>query len=443
LLFQDGVSTITNISAVTKVGILFAIVIAALSSDGQDVLLNEAKLTSTTYFNMIEAFESLLCYWAWLKKDEFWDLHDIESQKSAKMSIFKLMNRLKHLFPRKNGNQWEIPKFHKQMHIAYYIWLYGSHLNIHTGPQEHNHIANSKKPRQRTQKRKKDFDWQLGNCLNDIHSIEFASNQIRSHNGANTSANISHKRIKDTSKPCIIMATKFEVSMNLETDGNKIKVEYNWLTASMKKYQLSNSFLQLISIHFFHTQSIPNQIKGIQVTGVTEYKHQNMTFRAHPCYKNDTAWYDWVLIAWNIPYVEYLTSKAQDDSPDYVELPNYAQKTDDEKQTAMLIPAKLICIIQDEQNETFAIVHSCLQLCKKVSVLSYRWQMEYENVKAIRSTNAQYVDMVRSKELTPVYHKVSIESIQKHCLIVPYKEDSQFVMEIIDEDLWANCFSIV
>ena len=68
LLFPDGVSALTNISAVTKVGILFAVVIAALTSNGQDILLNDAKMTDATYFHMIEAFETLLCYWTWLKK---------------------------------------------------------------------------------------------------------------------------------------------------------------------------------------------------------------------------------------------------------------------------------------------------------------------------------------------------------------------------------------
>ena len=70
LLFEDGVSSITDISAGTKVGILFTIVVAALTKTGQDVLLNDASLPPQTYYNMIEAFELLLCYWAWLKKEK-------------------------------------------------------------------------------------------------------------------------------------------------------------------------------------------------------------------------------------------------------------------------------------------------------------------------------------------------------------------------------------
>ena len=214
------------------------------------------------------------------------------------------------------------------MHIAYYIWLYGSHLNIHTGPQEHNHIANSKKPSQQTQKRKRDFDWQLGNRLNDQYSIEFATNQIKFHNvGENNLKRASNK----SSKPSIDLASKFEVFIKLDVEANKVIVEYKWLTSSMQKNQLSQSLLQLISIYFFYTEPKPNQIQGVHVKGITEYTHKEMTYRAHPCYKNDSSWFDWVLIAWNIPYVEYLTSRVNDDSPDYDVLSKNDDNTDDEK----------------------------------------------------------------------------------------------------------------
>jgi hypothetical protein len=97
------------------------------------------------------------------------------------------------------------------------------------------------------------------------------------------------------------------------------------------------------------------------VYGLTEYTFNEMTFRAHPCYKNDTPWFDWVMIAWNIPIIINQSKRKDEDSPDYVELPNTGPNADKTCNTAMLIPAKLICIIKDELDETFAIVHSCLQ----------------------------------------------------------------------------------
>ena len=122
LLFQDGISSITDISVGTKVGILFAIVIAALTKDGKEVLLSDKKMNNRTYLNMIEIFELLLCYWAWLKKEEYWDIHDTEALQCAKTSIFETVNKLKRLFPRLAGEAWKIPKFHEQLHIAF---IYG------------------------------------------------------------------------------------------------------------------------------------------------------------------------------------------------------------------------------------------------------------------------------------------------------------------------------
>ena len=99
-LFPDGVSSIKDISAGTKVGILFAIILAALTQDGKDVLLNEANISITKQSDMIEAFEMLLCYWAWLKKEEYWACHDMDALQRAKTAICKTVSQLLLLFPR-------------------------------------------------------------------------------------------------------------------------------------------------------------------------------------------------------------------------------------------------------------------------------------------------------------------------------------------------------
>ena len=113
MLFSDGVSTITDISAQTKVGILFSIVIACVTKQGRATLLDDGKLTERQYLIMFSTFETLQCYWQWLKKDEFWDLNNLQAIVTAKMSIYKLVDGLKKLFPRSTGNQWRIPKIHE------------------------------------------------------------------------------------------------------------------------------------------------------------------------------------------------------------------------------------------------------------------------------------------------------------------------------------------
>src|SRR5688572_31640280 len=51
LLFKDGVTTITDISAGTKIGILFSFVVAAQTNDGRSLLMKHDK-TATIYGDM-------------------------------------------------------------------------------------------------------------------------------------------------------------------------------------------------------------------------------------------------------------------------------------------------------------------------------------------------------------------------------------------------------
>ncbi len=147
MLFKDGLTNITDISAGTKMGILFSFVVVAQTNNGCTLLHSWTK-TSESYVKMINAFEMLLCYWAWLKKEEYWDCQDKDALHSAKEAITTTIDMLKRLFPRTEGSQWNIPKIHEQEYIAENIQLFGAHQNIHTSPQEHNHINNVKRPGQ-------------------------------------------------------------------------------------------------------------------------------------------------------------------------------------------------------------------------------------------------------------------------------------------------------
>src|SRR5688500_16000943 len=99
-----------------------------------------------------------------------------------------------------------------------------------------------------------------------------------------------------------------------------------------------------------------------------------MTYCAHPYYKNETHWFDWVLIAWDVPKSNKVSFNNDIDTPDYVELPKSQNNSMKISNKAMLIPGKSICIIEDENNDKFAIVHSCLQHQNKMSVMTNCWQ---------------------------------------------------------------------
>ena len=56
--------------------------------------------------------------------------------------------------PRTEGNEWAICKIHEQLHVAENIKYYCAHNIVHTGPQEHNQIKNTKLPSKQVQRKK-------------------------------------------------------------------------------------------------------------------------------------------------------------------------------------------------------------------------------------------------------------------------------------------------
>ena len=67
---------------------------------------------------------------------------------SAEKAIERFLWNIIRKIPRAIGNKWDIVKMHEQLHVAENIKFFGAHQNVHTGPQEHNQIENTKNPSQ-------------------------------------------------------------------------------------------------------------------------------------------------------------------------------------------------------------------------------------------------------------------------------------------------------
>ena len=65
---------------------------------------------------------------------------------------------------------------------------------------------------------------------------------------------------------------------------------------------------------------------------------------------------------------------------------------------------------------------------KKMSVLTYRWQLEKTLQRQYKQVNAHHDNRICNMELLPIFQKISIDNVQKHCLIVPFEENSHFIM---------------
>ena len=99
-------------------------------------MLEKPKITD----DMRQCFPMMLCYWMWLKKKKYWKRNDKKSLSKALDAIRKMLSQIVSLWPRKEGQGWDIPKFHEQLHIPDDILQNGAPSGSHSGPLEHNHI---------------------------------------------------------------------------------------------------------------------------------------------------------------------------------------------------------------------------------------------------------------------------------------------------------------
>ena len=190
------------------------------------------------------------------------------------------------------------------------------------------------------------------------------------------------------------------------------------------------------------------QLQGIKIYGMTEYTRQQIIFRCHPNYRNEGLWYDYAMFAWEQPTnPKYINSGAKA-KPDWNKEVLYQGVTTESSlltNDVILIPAKIHCFVEDQHGQLFAIIHSCLENSSKMSVLTYRWQLEFVKDKPVTASFKPHDCRIDTTELTPVYWSVSVDTLQKHCLMIPYKSDakSRFMMQVVAQDKWWESFTTV
>jgi hypothetical protein len=173
LRWKDGVSSLTDLSAKLKVGIMFTIVVVSLREEG--IKFFTKVLGSPQRLNeMRQVFQMLLLYWVWLKRDSYWKRGDKDAREAARKAIRVMLRELIRLWPRVRGQGWEKAKIHEQLHVPDDIERNGAPQGSHTGPTEHNHIRLVKRPAKGMQQRAVVFDRQLGQRVSDGYIIDMA-----------------------------------------------------------------------------------------------------------------------------------------------------------------------------------------------------------------------------------------------------------------------------
>jgi hypothetical protein len=415
LLFKDGISTLTKLPAATKVGMMFALVVGGNTRDGRQAF---KAISKDQYEDVIHAFEQVLCYWAWLKKDYHWSKNDPVQFETAKEAIAIMLRNLAASVPRTKGRGWNIPKVHEQLHVAHNILLFGSHKNIHTGPAEHNHIELSKKTAKRTQMRKETFDWQVANRLVDKMVVDLALE---------------------------VMETEDLPDKNIATDSHVSKLPHNSAMFDLHIYP-TDIYLNSINVVLAHPKKHgalmppPHVLQhlvdtcyplmdrasrpdGVTITCFTELSLNGNIVRAHPVYTVDGPWFDYVAV-----------------------------DVDDNDGEMSSVPARveLMYYFPNNPEERYVVVHPAYDYCQTHTVLTSFHRMQYQDDRPDIFECEEIIDYETDKFILdddsntplPLPRLLTIDSMQvsHHTLMVPYHACSKFMIQVLDQNEWADEF---
>ena len=446
LYFSDGVSTITDTTASHKVGMLFATTIAFLTFPGHVLLHKAAKMTrhQNTDRNLtvdtIYVLELLMCFWQWLKKPAYWQRNDNEAYNMAQTSITNFMTELQTYLPRVLGQGWDTCKFHEMVHIAYNIVLFGAHRNVHSGPAEHNHIALAKQPAETTSKNRKTLEADIANRFVDNQIISYFYKKIhyaKDNNSTqqfcaeqqqttNVTLDVDNNNHLNTVITSCDQAMKIPLKFTITDQGLKLSTSNSSCQQQLTQILNEDIYHELsqVALALLHNTPVNSSVK---FTILSHIKRDDLIFHANWNTEKQLKWNDWVMIAWDT--LDATTEQVDVDEQLYV-------------------PAQIQLLYKiDHLNVYNAIVHSAKYDHEKHSVLSIRWELEYNDnlskpMKYGIPWTKQNLHMIQNTS-KPILRTVTANAIQEHCLVLPFHPQSSTVLQIVHSTQWPDLFSTV
>ena len=429
LLWKDGVTSLTDLPAKLKVGIMFTIFVVSLQEEGIKfftlVLGSPQKLNE-----MRQVFQMLLSYWVWLKRDTYWKRGDNDAKESARNSISVMLRELIRLWPRVRGQGWEKAKIHEQLHVPDDIERNGAPQGSHTGPTEHNHIRLVKRPAKGTQQRAEVLDRQLGQRVSDAYIVDMAYQRMATH----------------YDKPLHVSSSLVQTT-GLSSQGSKgwLFVDTNAFPAVpcfdlmySKADHFSDEMVDFLVEHYAALPASQPPVIGPYCRPFhrrlhlsTEYKRSGAIFRGHADYRQTGPWYDWVMLRW-----------AREDNQRYAGDADCQAAYGDNDAMAkehLYAPGRILGFVtptpidwtSDQETPVtsgvMAVVSTCDFSHSRGSVFSTKWQQSYVYHSGNRKApNIQLVDP---------------NAIVRHCLMVPHEDSQSSYHEIWSQELWGNEFN--
>ena len=411
LMFKDGISSLSNTPGCDRAGMVFALTISSLTRDGHSAF---ARLDDTVTVQITYALEMLLCYWAWLKKDNYWQLDSVSDIETVKDAVSTMLHEVITCIPRFKGNGWNIPKIHEQLHVPYYIQMFGAHRNLHTGVTEHNHITLSKEPAGRTQMRAEVFDIQVANRLIDKFVVDLATFHM---------ADADEDRETILASNTYIPHNSAVFDMVLWTDINGVQHADIATPKTHGKYLPTMDILKcLFEFCFGGTQG--SVVDGVQrIRCITELAINDHHLRANRTEK-DGCWFDNIVLNQDCDQHGIVSTIAGN--------------------------LRFMFFFPGSPDECFGVIHPAYSHHPQYSVLSHMYRMEYlddpvDMINSPQHFNRREGCWILDKnnqnlDSCPRLSVVDLGNLKSHLLMIPYHDHSRFMIGIMDQSSWGDKF---
>lgn len=414
LLWKNGISTLSDITADYKYGMLFTVVIVSLTAQGKK-LFEEAFKCVDKAKGMQTAFQRLLAYRSWLRKSEYWEVDDPDGPVKAKQSIKKCLQSLIDDFPRTKGQGWNVPKFHEQLHVPDDITRNGPPSVTYSGVVEHQHVT-AKKHAQRTRKHLATMDNEIGRRMHETIVINETYAMMKSTIEKSNEWHLAtNETVKNTSARRVHLFCRCQLQPNQSVvyepnHDNILKDDHNnALKFLLGEWNLSpgDSFYLLSEIRFNQT-----------------------IYRAHKSFwsADYSEWHDWVMLRFS----------AVDDQSHHQKQSCTAWFGDSEevRQCHEYAPGRIIALvskiepkkISNVEEEVFAILETCTFPHRRSSLFTTEWNSAVMWVKGKGSRDKK----VKRLEL----HQPS--SFVGHCLMIPQDDTNEVYHQVWSPELWAD-----
>jgi hypothetical protein len=385
--FSCGITNLTKISASERVGLVFLFVILVQYDVGWGIVSTALQKHATELADILELFEAMLCFDAWLNKPTYWALDagtTAEAKATMITSIQALMDMCVHQIPSNKEHAWNFPKFHELLHLADDMERFGAPINFSAQRPESLLIPAAKLPGRKSQKRHAGslYEIQSAQRLADTHIIntmydkifdigtttitpgdDTPDSKIAESTGRATFAEVTRHVVASSGTMRQTTETRYNIAWSTTTDVAKLSLPVELLTFLCATF-------------------------GNRVRCATEYVRDNLTFRCHPSYQSDGPIYDWLKVMFDgDPPTSYPCRLAC-----VVVLPNLSQ------------PYQLV-------------VQSAVARTYRDSTLLTEWTF------------------------SPTYYVISPDAIEGPCFVITISATGDKILETLPYDEWPDKFT--